>query len=461
MHCIARHFCILLLALIFSRHSSVAQCTVQTGPPPPVEAFISGIGNPGNPDKNWLVSTDSINYSPATIMTGLPDTYFKNYAWISFSTSGEHTGNKFFFYKKQFDLPCFNLCGKSYDLENSYCLTLSFFADNSIYEIYVNGVPQSGNLGNIHLPDPFNPPVQYESHSVVVQLCKNWKAGPNELVVQLASSATVAGIMVNSVQSPLPPPDAYNFVETICEGEQYIFGNQVLTQSGSYYRVVSGTGGCDSNIVLNLTVIPKPRLTVNQTICEGQSFLGYNKTGTYVDSFPSASDCDSVRTLHLTVQAKPVPDLGNQDALCIGDSIMLYPGPYLSYVWQDGSTLDHYSVKAPGLYGVTVTNSCGSGSNQILIKEGTCADYFPSAFTPNHDGLNDTFKILTHAQLQEYRLVIFNRYGQKVFETTNPAEGWDGTFKGKLQQSGVYVWKCSFKRQNSFSERKGTVTLIQ
>ena len=457
----AKHVITLLLGFFLFRPSSFSQCSVQTGPPPPLQAFVSGIGNPGNPDKNWQVSVDSVNYVPATIMSGLPDLYFKNYAWISFSTSGEHTGDKFFFYKKQFDLPCFNLCGKSYNLDNSFCLTLGLYADNSIYEIYVNGVPQSANLGNIHLPDPFNPPSLNQSSGTLVQLCKNWKAGANELVIQLASSATVAGIMVSSVESPPPPPDAYTYADTICEGDSYIFGVQTVTQSGTYYRVAHGAGGCDSNIVLNLQVNAKARLTVNQTICEGQSFLGYVKTGTYVDSFPSSNGCDSVRTLHLMVQGKPIPDLGNQDALCVGDSMVLYPGPFMSYLWQDGSTLDHYNVTSPGLYGVTVMNSCGTGSSQILIREGICDDYFPTAFTANHDGLNDNFKILTHAQLEEYHLVVYNRYGQKIFETHNPNQGWDGSFKGKLQSSGVYVWKCSFRRQSNLNTRKGTVLLIQ
>ena len=63
---------------------------------------------------------------------------------------------------------------------------------------------------------------------------------------------------------------------------------------------------------------------------------------------------------------------------------------------------------------------------------------FPNAFSPNGDGINDTFKAKEYQSLVEFHAYIINRWGQKLYEWTNPAEGWDGTYKGKDVKEGTY-----------------------
>jgi gliding motility-associated-like protein len=208
-------------------------------------------------------------------------------------------------------------------------------------------------------------------------------------------------------------------------------------------------------------VLQKSSVTINQSICEGQSYMGYTESGVYTNNYVAANGCDSSFTLNLTVHEKPKPNLGNISANCEGDSILLTPGIFESYTWQDGSIGDHYVVRKPGVYSVTATNACGAGSNQIVIKNGVCNIYFPNAFTPNADGRNDYFKMLTDYLLQDYHLIIFNRWGQKVFESTDRGHAWDGTLNGKKLDTGVYVWYCTFKRANVASDMKGIVTLIR
>jgi gliding motility-associated-like protein len=118
-------------------------------------------------------------------------------------------------------------------------------------------------------------------------------------------------------------------------------------------------------------------------------------------------------------------------------------------------------VTAPGAYSVTVTNNCGAGSTEILITEKTCGAYFPSAFTPNKDGRNDLFRILGASGFDEYELVIYNRWGQKIFETHNSTKGWDGTVKGEPQRQDTFVWICNYKKNNIATSLKGTVLLIR
>ncbi|MDQ6905025.1 MAG: gliding motility-associated C-terminal domain-containing protein, partial [Bacteroidota bacterium] len=149
--------------------------------------------------------------------------------------------------------------------------------------------------------------------------------------------------------------------------------------------------------------------------------------------------------------------------LCTGDSIVLSPGDFDTYLWQDGSAKNNFVVHHGGTYSVTVTNRCGMATRKMIIDERVCTIMFPSAFTPNHDGINDIFNILNAYSLVYYHCIIYNRWGQKVFETTNPKNGWDGMFKGAAAPSGVYAWSCDYTRMGNAGKThlKGIVTLLK
>src|SRR5690606_19563788 len=68
--------------------------------------------------------------------------------------------------------------------------------------------------------------------------------------------------------------------------------------------------------------------------------------------------------------------------------------------------------------------------------------FVPNIFTPNGDNLNETFKPVVRGQ-KEYRFQIFNRWGAKIFETTDTNQDWDGTYNGEECKSDVYVWKIT------------------
>jgi gliding motility-associated-like protein len=93
-----------------------------------------------------------------------------------------------------------------------------------------------------------------------------------------------------------------------------------------------------------------------------------------------------------------------------------------------------------------------------VVKQKQCFISFPNAFTPNNDGRNDRFKIITAFHLSEYLLIVYNRWGQKIFETKDPVMGWDGTVNGRLQAAGTFIWSCSYKRAGISSVTKGSVT---
>lgn len=92
-------------------------------------------------------------------------------------------------------------------------------------------------------------------------------------------------------------------------------------------------------------------------------------------------------------------------------------------------------------------DGCRDTSNAVLTMFEDLIFYVPNTFTPDQDGFNETFTpVMTSGfEAQEYRLLIFNRWGEVIFESRNPQIGWDGTFKGKVVKDGTYVWKIDLK----------------
>lgn len=467
-----KHSTVFILS-IFLCNNTWSQCSVQNGPPPSNQIFntaSNGTGGrlpDGAADRNWQVATDSINavYEPAVKMANLPLDYYvstwPDCSWISINQSGAHGGDHTYFYKMSFDLPCFTPCNKSYNDEGTFCLSLDLLADNSIYEIYVNGVPQSTSLGGIiPVPDPFHAVGENIKGMLSVSMCHNWQAGNNTLVIEVASSGPETGILIQA-STVFPQGVSTYLSDSICEGYSYRLGDENITKPGYTFKTIRTPAGCDSTIALNLLVKPKAILMLEQSVCEGQSYLGHTLAGTYMDTFTAANGCDSIRMLHLSVVSKPQPVLDGSSGFCTGDSLTLLPGDFLSYLWQDGSTQNHYTVKTPGTYTVTVTNACGANTQSITVAAKDCQVYFPTAFTPNGDGKNDFFKILTSYIFEEYVLTVYNRWGQKVFETNDSSKGWDGRFNDKLQPSwNSFIWYCRYKKSGAVTTLKGTVVLI-
>ena len=120
-------------------------------------------------------------------------------------------------------------------------------------------------------------------------------------------------------------------------------------------------------------------------------------------------------------------------------------------------------VTRPGTYSVRVDYACGSFSDTIKFTSSHCKLHIPNAFTPNNDGKNDLFKVLGYDNLSSFRFTVYNRWGAQLFSSPFPERGWDGTFKGKPQPAGVYVWVLKYKKKynpQSFLQ-SGTVSVIR
>lgn len=86
--------------------------------------------------------------------------------------------------------------------------------------------------------------------------------------------------------------------------------------------------------------------------------------------------------------------------------------------------------------------------------------YVPNAFTPNGDGINETFNAQGQS-ITSFNMKIFNRWGEMIFETDDLQRGWDGTYKGVMSQQDVYIYKIKARGEIAgLVEQEGTVTLI-
>lgn len=141
--------------------------------------------------------------------------------------------------------------------------------------------------------------------------------------------------------------------------DNYTLNNETFDSSGVYRRTIPNSSGCDSVITLNL-IINKKFTLQTKAICEGAFFFagGANRTlsGTYIDTLQTSSGCDSIVSTNLVVNPNPSPNLGADKDLCENTQLVLTPGSFENYSWQNRSKGNSFTVNGSGVYWVTVTN---------------------------------------------------------------------------------------------------------
>jgi gliding motility-associated-like protein len=173
--------------------------------------------------------------------------------------------------------------------------------------------------------------------------------------------------------------------------------------------------------------------------------------------------------IELEVKPAPEPELGADTFICIRNRELdyeLYPGEFYRYAWSTGQISDRISVKKEGFYKVTVYDQYGcEGEAAVTIRE-QCPTrtYIPNAFSPNYDGTNDTFTVLG-TDIVSLHLQVFDRWGTLLFESTDFTP-WDGRYRGRWVNPGVYVWVAVIEGINEnaepYTERlTGSVTVVK
>lgn len=268
-------------------------------------------------------------------------------------------------------------------------------------------------------------------------------------------------------------------------------GDQVWVQLTSSSSCASGNPATSAPVTMAINPLPVYDLGPDQQLCPGSQVvldpgvanatyawstgestpsITVSTSGTYSVSV-TQNGCTAFDQVTLNFDATaPVPVfLGNDTTICEGDVIILNTGNQqnVSYLWQDGSSANTYTVTGDGLYSVTVSNDCGSvsASRQVFTDPcEVCGVYVPSAFSPNGDGINDTFApISTCDEVPQYRFSVYNRWNERVFDTIVPGFGWDGTYKGQPQPLDSYIYFVTYydTRLEKTVSYNGVVTLLR
>ncbi len=182
----------------------------------------------------------------------------------------------------------------------------------------------------------------------------------------------------------------------------------------------------------------------------------------------TANGCESLKEKVIIV-SKVKPDAGKDKIVFKGAPFRLEAKGGISYVWTPAVYLNDNKIAKPTgelqqeqLFTVEVTDVRGcKGIDNIKVAVFDHDDiYVPTSFTPNSDGKNDIFRVIAPPDVV-YLFEVYNRWGQKVFGTSNQQNGWDGRQQGIQQPAGVYVWYLKAKTRDGVKvEKKGTVTLI-
>jgi len=177
----------------------------------------------------------------------------------------------------------------------------------------------------------------------------------------------------------------------------------------------------------------------------------------------------------ISIYDKPTVKIENIDKvmICVGDTVSVKASysEDLLYTWYGDAifqirdknvvlatkrTTGHLFVKANNIYGCSATDS-------VYVSTENCCDVaIPDAFSPNGDGRNDVFRIISQGNQQLKQFIIINRRGQKVFQTTDQTKGWDGRLNGVPQDMGTYNYYIRYICTDGRTlEKKGDVILVR
>ena len=179
-------------------------------------------------------------------------------------------------------------------------------------------------------------------------------------------------------------------------------------------------------------------------------------------------ECIFNKTFEVTFNPLPSPAFASEDTVyCFDDGpLLLDAGEGSSFAWEGVASSDRTAeIPEEGIYGVTVTNEFGCNYKSSIKVLDKCPPqvYYPNAFTPNGDGLNDEF-IVEGKHIINYELRIFNRWGEVIFITNDTQEGWKGIYLNEELPSGPFPYVATYGSELEPDRKftiKGAVNLIR
>lgn len=274
---------------------------------------------------------------------------------------------------------------------------------------------------------------------------------------------------------------------------------------GNYQLVVTNASDCSDMVLVNLTVNAPPSLGPDQVlnICPWQSVdlttafpvpgtgvtytlngqavpdpVSVTGAGTYTITAVDADGCvDEAMATVVPVECICAADFV-EDAPCVQEPVQFTlqaDSTVLAAHWNFHGVAGNADGQDPvvrfseaGKVRVTLhaTLSCGEVTVERIITVPDCSDscglFFPSAYTPNADGVNDGWTWHGECLPEDYSMRVFDRWGAVVFSSTDPFKAWDGTADGKELPYGVYAYRVAYRLlYQDAKEEAGSITLIR
>jgi len=256
-------------------------------------------------------------------------------------------------------------------------------------------------------------------------------------------------------------------------GAYWVYASQACNAALDSFMVkvkdIAFSLGNDTTACSPVTLYAPPFATTHtwQDNSTGTSYIA-NISGTYFLSINSQG-CpyrDSISVNIITV-----PQYLHDTAVCLGQAVQItlqanVPQGW-NVLWNDSSKLNTLQVTDTGTYWVMVSDSVCQSVDTAIVSSQNCDCWVsvPNAFSPNNDGKNDLFYPIIEpgCTISNYSFSIYNRWGNRVFLSTDPTGKWNGMYKGVPAELGVYDYQLSFNAgsKNIKHFLKGDVTLVR
>jgi len=255
-----------------------------------------------------------------------------------------------------------------------------------------------------------------------------------------------------------------------------------VSNAGTYSVVVTENGcSAEDEVIVSVQALPEFDLGEDQELCPDEEAYLYIyplpeaatvswSTGSSASSITASSPgvysalvnwngCIWTDDVVIERAAPILIDIAEPLKFCEGESMVvsaanppnLFP---IAYEWSNGLQTPAITIDRPGLYAVTAQNTCDSITKEfeVNLEYCECPVYVPNAFTPDNDGANDLWLPVLGCEPTEYRLEVFNTWGELIFATEDASTGWFGQVEenpessnhsGYFTRSNVYHWRIS------------------
>ena len=349
---------------------------------------------------------------------------------------------------------------------------------------------------------------------------QQWASTPGIVTLQVTDANGCSATTTATVTAaPVPTPVVTAPANGLCAGQVLVLstgvfssyewflnnttvstGNATMIASevGNYSVRVENAQGCaDTSSVFQVfpSAIPPPPITIsNPQPCAGEPVLltatstdgsiawstGQSggqlvvfAPGIYTATVTAPNGCKSDSTFSVVYKPKPIITMGPDQTVFCDRAVEIDARAQGTYTWTPTTGLSSATELSTRVlpevttrYVLTATLNGCTHSDSVLISVEACETlWIPNSFSPNSDGRNEVFKAIGN-DIGVYSLEIYDRWGQRIFSTSDPEQGWDGTINGEKAPSGVYVWRIEVyntqgKRMRSGRGDVGTISLLR